>query len=44
MKECGGESLAVAFIWLDDKLWDTADVDMKVANLMLRLAEKVRKR
>lgn len=44
MKECGGESLAVAFIWLDDKLWDTAEVDVKVANLMLRLAEKVRKR
>jgi ribonuclease P protein component len=44
MKECGGESLAVAFIWLDDKLWDTAEVDVKIANLMLRLAEKVRKR
>ena len=37
----GGEGLAVAFIWLDDKLWSTADVEHKVVNLLHRLAEKI---
>jgi len=33
--------LAVAFIWLDDKLWSSADVEKRVVNLMRRLAEKL---
>ena len=37
----GGQGLAMAFIWLDDKLWDTADVDRKVCNLLQRLTEKM---
>lgn len=35
--------LALAFIWLDDKLWDTSDVERKVVNLMTRLTEKLKK-
>ena len=37
----GGQGLAMAFIWLDDKLWDTADVERKVCNLLQRLTEKM---
>ena len=33
--------LALAFIWLDDRLYDTAEVEQRVASLMERLAEKV---
>ncbi len=33
--------LTMAFIWLDDKLWDTQKVEQKVVNLMQRLAEKL---
>lgn len=33
-------ALAIAFIWLDDKLWATNDVEAKVRNLLQRLAEK----
>ena len=39
----GGDGLVLAFIWLDDKLWDTAKVEQKVVNLMLRLSEKLDK-
>lgn len=37
----GGQGLAMAFIWLDDKLWDTAEVERKVCNLLQRLTEKM---
>ena len=37
-----GASLSMAFIWLDDKLWPSSDVDAKVANLMQRLSEKLK--
>ena len=33
--------LALAFIWLDDRLYDTAEVEQRVASLLERLAEKV---
>ena len=33
--------LALAFIWLDDRLYDTAEVEHRVASLLERLAEKV---
>lgn len=33
--------LTMAFIWLDDKLWDTQKVEQKVVNLIQRLAEKL---
>lgn len=39
----GGDGVVLAFIWLDDKLWDTAKVEQKVVNLMLRLSEKLDK-
>jgi len=29
-----------AFIWLDDKLWSSAEVEAKVENLLDRLTEK----
>lgn len=41
LKEHGGTRLAIAFIWLDDKLWPTGEVEKKVVNLMHRLAEKL---
>jgi len=43
LRETGGQGLVMAFIWLDDKLWDTAEVECKVANLLQRLAEKTRR-
>lgn len=43
MQSDGCAGMALAFIWLDDRLWDTAMVEHKVANLMQRLAEKVAK-
>lgn len=36
-----GTGVRMAFIWLDDKLWDTAKVEQIVANLLQRLAEKL---
>lgn len=39
----GSAGVAMAFIWLDDKLWDSRDVDSKVANLMQRLSEKLKR-
>ena len=41
LQGCGGTGLAMAFIWIDDKLWDSPKVELKVANLMQRLAEKL---
>lgn len=32
----------LAFIWLDDKLWPTAEVGKRVANLLNRAAEKAK--
>lgn len=40
--QCGIE-LKMAFIWLDDKLWNTAEVETRVANLLQRIAEKLDK-
>lgn len=36
-----GKTVAMAFIWLDDKLRDTADVEKRVCNLLLRIGEKL---
>lgn len=36
----GVRGLLMAFIWLDDKLWSTAEVERKVCNLLQRLSEK----
>ena len=44
VKEHEGTALALTFIWLDDKLWDTPKVERKVVNLMQRLAEKLNSR
>ena len=37
----GVRGLLIAFIWLDDKLWSTAEVERKVCNLLQRLSEKM---
>ncbi len=42
LEGCGVAGVSMAFIWLDDKLWDTKAVESKVANLMQRLAEKLK--
>lgn len=39
--EHGDMGVALAFIWLDDKLWPTSDVEKRVVNLMQRLAERI---
>ncbi len=36
----GDKHLAMAFIWLDTKLWDSADVEQRVVNLLNRVKEK----
>lgn len=36
----GVRGLLIAFIWLDDKLWSTAEVERKMCNLLQRLSEK----
>lgn len=41
LEEHGNTSLAIVFIWLDNKLWATQDIEKKAVNLMNRLAEKV---
>lgn len=41
LEQLDGTRLAMAFIWLDDSLWDTPKVEQKVTNLMQRLAEKL---
>lgn len=41
LKERPGVGLAIAFIWLDDKLWLSSSVEKRVVNLMYRLAEKI---
>lgn len=35
-----GKSLMIAFIWLDDKLHDSKEVEKKVVNLLHRIEEK----
>ena len=37
------KGVAMALIWIDDKLYPTATVERRVANLMERLAEKLQK-
>lgn len=41
LEQLDGTRLAMAFIWLDDSLWDTPKVEQKVTNLLQRLAEKL---
>ena len=36
----GDKRLAMAFIWLDAKLWDSADVEQRVESLLTRVKEK----
>ena len=35
------KSVAVAFIWLDSKLYSSNDVEWRVQNLISRIAEKI---
>lgn len=36
-----GKALAIAFIWLDSNLHDSAEIDAKVDSLMHRISEKI---
>ena len=36
----GDKCLALAFIWLDTKLWDSANVEQRMVNLLNRVKEK----
>ena len=36
-----GQALMIAFIWIDDKLHDSKEVERKVKSLLLRIEEKV---
>ncbi|MCD8202783.1 MAG: ribonuclease P protein component [Prevotella sp.] len=36
-----GVGIAMAMIWIDDKLYESADVEKRVVNLLHRLAERV---
>ncbi len=36
-----GKGLALAFIWLDTKLYDSGDVERQVTNLLRRIKEKL---
>lgn len=36
----GDKRLAMAFIWLDAKLWDSASVEQRMVNLLNRVKEK----
>lgn len=40
LDEGENKGLLVAFIWLDDKLWSSDEVEAKVQNLLNRLTEK----
>lgn len=37
----GDKNLAMAFVWLDDKLYDTEVVEKKVVKLLLRIEERI---
>lgn len=37
----GNEGLDIAFIWLDDKLWSTAEVEKRMRSLLHRVSEKI---
>ncbi len=36
-----GQTLVMAFIWMDDQLRDSADVEHKVRNLLIRIGERL---
>ncbi len=36
-----GTGIAMAMIWIDDKLYESADVEKRVVNLLHRLAERI---
>ncbi len=37
----GDKCLALAFIWLDTKLWDSDNVEQRMVNLLNRVKEKI---
>lgn len=37
----GDKCLAFAFIWIDTKLWDSADVEQRVVSLLNRVKERI---
>lgn len=43
LEQMESAGLNIAFIWLDDKLWDSVKVEQRVVNLLQRVAEKMAK-
>ncbi len=43
LKRHEGVGIAMAFIWIDDKLYPSVDVEKKVVNLLNRLSERAGK-
>ena len=41
LSETAGKEILLAFVWLDDKLHESADVEAKVCNLMQRISERL---
>lgn len=41
LEEKGGRHLMMAFVWQDNALHDTAEVERKVQNLLTRIAERL---
>ncbi|MCD8290652.1 MAG: ribonuclease P protein component [Prevotella sp.] len=43
LKQHEGMGIAMALIWIDNKLYESVDVEKRVINLLQRLAERVEK-
>lgn len=39
--KAGNEGLDIAFVWLDDKIWLTAEIEKRMRNLLHRVSEKI---
>ncbi|MCD8297961.1 MAG: ribonuclease P protein component [Prevotella sp.] len=43
LKRHEGVGIAMAFIWIDDKLYESVDVEKRIKNLLQRLSERIEK-
>lgn len=41
MLQQAGKTLLLALIWLDERLYDSRDVEQKVQSLLVRISEKI---
>ena len=41
MLQQAGQTLLLALIWLDERLYDSRDVEQKVQSLLVRISEKI---